>query len=103
MKIEVLTECTPRVVALADLTNKDHVGFIDGGNKRGYIAKIASNSYLSICAEAGFQCMNICYGSKLRINSTVQEALDIHLNSVCSIKKIFVFDTRKELYQWLAE
>ena len=98
MKTEV--QLTSKQITVDDLKNTDHVGYInaDFGNK-GHIVSIDTNQFTAISVNQGKNHCNI-YNEGVE-NSLKSKVKDILLGS--SIDKIFVFDTRKELYQWLAE
>lgn len=104
MKHEV--QLTPKTtLTIDDITDGDSIGFITFSNSKGYIARI------SLDGRAGFSA-NSLSGDSSTCNYNFSDGGD-HIKDAlnnterCSssnrIKQLFKFDTRKELYKWLAE
>lgn len=86
-------------VQLTELENENHVGFVDSESEKGYVACYC-NKYMLLSID---DVADNCNGSWGDFDAeTMQDAIE-YQNSIFSIDKIYRFDTRKELYQWLAE
>lgn len=94
MKRTVTT--TEREISLKDLKNTDHVGFIADTKK--WQVVYASSKFNSITSKYGCEACTwqMDYGS-----DTLKDAVENAFN-FCHVTALYVFDTRKELYQWLA-
>lgn len=98
MKQEV--QLTSKALTVDELNNTDHVGFVTYDNEeKCYIVGLPDQSLWStrssnqntfkITPNSGFGCVG---------HDNIKDALPIG-----NIKHLYRFDTRKELYQWLAE
>lgn len=101
MKTEVLLK-NHSLVTIEDLKRTDHVGFIHNHSlEKGYVSTVSINGKIQLIAMAATGkkgTMVDVYSEP--IQHTIQEVLT---KSVGDLGKVYVFDTRKELYQWLAE
>lgn len=86
-------------VSHEDLDNTDHVGFIDANKDKSYIVCYDNNSYGAI-STATYNTCNEYFGNCQAAN--LPEVVN-NLKRHNQITKMFVFDTRQELYQWLVE
>ncbi len=93
-----VTTTERETIRLEDLTNNSHVGFAIKGYDKHYIIAIDKNK---------FTCVSIGDGNK-NCNIYAEDIFDTLLEKVkdvledCYVLETFVFDTRRELYQWLA-
>lgn len=75
-----------------------HIGWEHEGGGKGYVTEINADVFLAVCAGGDEYCTMIdCYMNPQR--KTVAEAATVPHN----ISVMYIFDTRKELYQWLSE
>lgn len=101
MKHTVALQSTKQLT-VDDLTNASHVGFIAEDGSKGYIALMHQvdgvEAYIAIDPTGGR--VSVC-------NHTYGNAYEMLKECVKNLKEwqatVFCFDTRKELYQWLAE
>ncbi len=101
MKTEVILKETKEQVYLNDLRDCDHVGFIDQHGDKGFIIATSKNTFMAVGAYwHGKNVCNSTYGA-ISVSSLVEA---LNTDKVCdtSISTVYRFDTRKELYQWLA-
>ncbi len=92
-----VTTTEREIIHIRDLKKTDHIGWLHNDNgEKGYISKISDGKFVAICADGAEGVMVDTYINS--VHSTILEAVDAPAN----IKAIYVFDTRKELYQWLA-
>lgn len=99
MKTKVKLE-TEKEVTVDELTDESHVGFISDSYGKGYVAFVGDGYFSAIyVSNIGSKC-NCVRGDRMT------KIKDLLLNQVgvgSKITDIYVFTTRKELYQWLAE
>lgn len=96
MKTKVKLE-TEKEVTLNDISALHHIGFIDGDGDKGYSSTIEHGQKVILHQAKGIQ-----FGEYLA--DSIQDAIensDVHPSA--KIKELYIFTTRKELYQWLAE
>jgi len=97
MKTEV--QLTEKRITTSELANTDHVGFVDIRNNKGFVVNLELSIVL-LADDGQFSYNGI---SK---STTIKEAIDLAIEK-CSdnsrIERVYKFDTRKELYQGLAE
>lgn len=91
---------TEREVTIDDLKNTDHVGFVDNKGDKGYI--VAYDGKFQLISTVG-QAISVCNYTYGAIPTNNLSDAIIKNSSSKSIEKVIKFDTRKELYQWLAE
>jgi len=94
-KVKLKTE---KEITLADLNNSSHVGLIDNDGDKWYIVGTNNNNLCCILIAEGKNKdhPNTFYGGSNK--PTIKEVIA----NVC-VNELYVFTTRKELYQWLAE
>ena len=96
MKTEV--QLKSKQITIEDLKNTDHVGFIPTYAKgKGYILFLGEEQFMPVDTnQATYNC-NCLYQNGQTYETLVDAVKGI------SIATLYRFDTRKELYQWLAE
>ena len=85
-------------LSIEDLKHDDHIGFITKENGKGFLHNMSDGNYQLLDIGGLSQ-----YGSG---GITIKDAFDNAIRMCCSEYKpvcAYRFDTRKELYQWLAE
>jgi hypothetical protein len=101
MKTEVLTGKPKQAVYLDDLKDFNHVGFIDQYKDKGYII-YTGDGFMAISNRTSVQYCNVSYGNN-DLSQTLIGALNTDRVCAVSVDVIYRFDTRRELYAWLAE
>lgn len=100
MKVEVIFKQTKQIT-INDLKNTDHIGFIISNGEKGYITYSNFKFIASSTSEIGWcTSSNGFFGVPSGDIKNVIESIDYCIQKLISVYK---FDTRKELYQWLAE
>jgi hypothetical protein len=92
-------QLTTKSLGIDDLKNTDHVGFVTDYNNKGYIIA-HDNKFRAIKTEEGITVPNHSWGTTGTSNL---KDIFSQSNAMTKITAIYRFDTRKELYQWLAE
>jgi len=82
-----------KVITINDLNNKSHIGVITSGKNKFYTAYVGDYKF-ALLNKDGFTTFN---GQ----TDSMQDCLRHFVDNKPLI--IYKFDTRKELYQWLAE
>ena len=85
---------------IQDLKHNEHIGFVDTENDKGYIGRLG-HGYAAVCTSMSVN-MNMTYGFG-GVHDTLIDALSLERVCCVSIKKLYTFPTRKDLYKWLAE
>ncbi len=95
---KVIFKNEEQTVNFRELNNESHVGF-KGINSKGHVVYIGGNNFTAISMNSTHTVCNTHYtGGTHRLN-LIDVVSDLGNNGM----EYFVFDTRKELYQWLAE
>ena len=89
-------------ITLNDLTRLDHIGFHhEHESEKGYISMVIVNGKTKLIAlSATSDDSQMCDVYTNCIHDTIKEIFE---KGPSDIHGIYRFDTRKELYQWLAE
>lgn len=85
------------------LNNQSHVGFMYYKIK-GHIISTHDDKFMGILVEDGTRGCNTRMGSDM--SSSLRGVINTLTGENChgwNLKEFYVFDTRKELYKWLAE
>ncbi len=112
MKRKVVKFRKEEEIYISALKPSDNIGWVDNEGKKAYIVYVGDSTnskYLmsAICSgdTSSNQTPNRSYGT-YEHNSSGNISYLIDTNNRCdtgSTDKIYVFDTRKELYKWLSE
>jgi hypothetical protein len=92
-------------LTLNDVSIKDQLGFILDDGRKGHFVYVGDSnvdvSYISaICLTEDEKVPNVSLGTyKNNRHHSVPKKLD----GINQIKKLYKFDTRKQLYKWLSE
>lgn len=109
--VPVLIEKPEKVITMSDLKGSDHVGFIDNMGSKGYVAFIGEDEgqdrFVALLenSDVRYNICNITAGGFYLKSFTISDALDLprKTKNFRSISKLYKFNTRKDLYKWLAE
>lgn len=106
-----IVQLTPKQLSVNDLIDENHIGFLSNNNLKGYIVKIAHPNgedylYSAICSTNGTEsepkgCNSTFGESKYSLKESINQISDCSIDYQIAI--LYLFDTRKELYKWLAE
>lgn len=105
MKTEVLLNEQQPTILIGNLNKTDHVGFILSNNTKGYIYAVTDKRIIaanSVNSDTRPQTPNSILG-QLSYENMQQLFLNIENEISSTLKTIYRFDTRKELYKWLSE
>lgn len=82
-------------VYLEDLTNENHIGFWLTSGRKGYVSRTPGYTF-SALIECSVKMCNDCFTIQ---GNSIKELIQ----NINTIQDIYLFDTRKDLYKWLAE
>ena len=98
MKIPV--QLTTKSLGIDDLKNTDHVGWTDTLGRKCFTVQV-DDKIRCVGEEIHYSC-NLQYSTGGETIQQALKAIETGCNGSAQIKDIYRFDTRKELYQWLA-
>lgn len=96
-KLIMETPSRKDVVYLDDVKNSTNVGWIFDSTYKGYAAQ-TMEGFVGISNKKGAGCNTYFGGAKSSIIGVLNTVVDCNANA-----EFYVFNTRKELYKWLAE
>ena len=103
MKHEVLLE-TKRSVTIDDLNNSSNVGYITRDGEKCHIVQVGNGPvFIGATSTPHKTPASILCNSAHTNNSNTLVGVIKYLIDDFSVTKFYSFDTRKELYKWLAE
>lgn len=87
-------------LSIEDLKNTDHVGFVDNTGKKAYLVCINTQTgHIALTA-------NLDNGQNsywMPSDSLIEAIRAVDAHTAYTVAELYRFDSRKELYQWLAE
>lgn len=92
---------TSKQITIEDLKNTDHVGWIDTSDRKCFIVQI--DSMLRCVGEQIDYSCNLQYDNGGTSMKQALNSIKKDCNGQAQVKQLYRFDTRRELYQWLAE
>jgi len=101
MKTEVKLE-TEKEVTVADLINRDHIGITHDGGKYFIVCVNAIDKKYMVVGSDNDSTMGGDRGVRQGVVNLIK-GIGIDFASGVDKFQVYKFDTRKELYQWLAE
>lgn len=99
-EVQIQIQIQTKLLTLSDIENTDHIGWIHNDcNEKGYITKIDHDKYVAVAASGQSESDEMVDVYDNPVHKNITKALEVPLD----VAKFYKFDTRKELYQWLAE
>jgi len=96
MKTKVKLE-TEKEVSVTDLKLNDHIGWVDNHGGKWQVVITLGGRVNSISGD------HPTYQDDYQLARSNDSKSLMDMFEFCTVKELFVFTTRKELYQWLAE
>lgn len=84
-----------------DLTNSDNIAWVHPNGKKGYIAYLGGGDFKKLPSYTNKENQDVCNVAYNSIETF--KSVSLAAKNVCDYTEMYRFDTRKEMYQWLAE
>jgi len=92
---------TERQLTVYDLLDSNNVAWVHPSGQKGYIVYLGAGEFKKLPSYTNSDSNTVC---NVAYNSgETFKSISLAAKNVCDYTEMFVFDTRKEMYQWLAE